>query len=162
MYKSMLLIALLASFVLPTNGRGLDLSDPNQVEICAWLAALTQTIAEQAAAHGIPANRTEAYRTVKSNPALDEAADMMALMVDRLDGRLSPHVVRTWSMYGYCHGFDDDLLFGEAATKVGAACNVAPDGAEHQCIEKLLSSTFDALPSKDQELLLESARQRGY
>ena len=68
----------------------------------------------------------------------------------------------SWSMYGYCYGLEDDLLFGEAATKVGAACNSTPDGTEHQCIQRLLKTTFEELPPENQERLREAARQRGY
>lgn len=160
MYRTLLLFTLLVFLALPAKGRGLDLSDPAQAEVCAWLAALTQTVAAQAAADGIPAQDTEAYRTIKSDPTIDEVADVVARVVNQLDGRLAPRVVRAWSLYGYCLGLHDEVLFGAAATKVGAACNAVPDGTEHQCIERLLQNALESLPSNDREMLLEAVRRR--
>lgn len=143
-----------------TGTRGLDLSDPQQVDICAGMAALTQTIAEQAAAARIPARQTDAYTTTRQH--VGELADAMAIVVDQLGGRMKPHVIRSWSMYGYCHGMDNDLLFGDAATKVAAACNESADEASGTCIQDLLKGNFDALTQEEQKRFMEAARQRGY
>ncbi len=143
-----------------TTAQGLDLSDPQQVEVCAGMAALTQTIAEQASSAGIPARQTQAYATTRQH--VGDLADAMATVVDRLGGKMKPHVIRSWSMYGYCRGMDDDLLFGEAANKVAAACNEIPDDASGQCIDDLLRNTFDALAPAERERYMEAARQRGY
>ncbi len=142
------------------GSRGLDLSDPQQVDVCAGMAALTQTIAEQAAAARIPARQTDAYATTRQH--VGELADAMAIVVDRLGGKMKPHVIRSWSMYGYCHGMDDDLLFGEAANKVAAACNQSAEEASGTCILDLLKGNFEALTPSEQERFIEAARQRGY
>lgn len=146
--------------------RGLDLNDPAQLSGCSTLAALTFGMAEQAATQNIPANRTEIYNSIKAGPHLGEmaepTADMMARVVDRLGGRMTPRMILAWSMYGYCHGFEEHLLFGEAATKVGAACNATPEGTEDQCIRSFTEAEFKELPLDVQNRTLEDARQRGY
>lgn len=50
------------------------------------MAALTQTIAEQTVGR-IPAKQTDAYETARQH--VDELADDMAVVVDRLGGRMS-------------------------------------------------------------------------
>lgn len=163
MYKSMLLLAILGFFVFPTNGRGLDLSDPDQAEECAALAALTYGIAEQATTEGIPANRTEIYNSIKVDPGLGEAAgplaDTMARAVEHLVGRMSPRIILMWTRLGYCDGIEEQLLFGEAATKVGAACNAAPEGTEQQCIKNFMEAEFEKLPLEVQDRAIKDARQ---
>ncbi|TDK26310.1 hypothetical protein E2F46_06915 [Luteimonas aestuarii] len=143
-----------------TGSRGLDLSDSRQVEACAAMGALTQTIAEQAATAGIPARQTEAYATTRQH--VGEMADAVVVVVDRLGDRMKPHLMRSWSMYGYCHGMEDDLLFGEAASKVAATCNQSADELSGRCIQELLKGNFEALAPAEQERLREAARQRGY
>ena len=150
----------IASDTPTTVTRGLDLSDPAQLEACATMAALTQTMAEQATAAGVTAGQTAAYTTIARD--LAELADVMAGVVDRLGDRMKPHVIRAWSIWGYCHGIDDDLLFGRAATKAAAACNdSSPEMAGH-CINDLLRGNFDALTPAEREWYIEAARQLGY
>ena len=86
----------------------------------------------------------------------------MARVVESLVGRMSPRIILTWSMYGYCHGIEEQLLFGDAATKVGAACNAAPEGTEQQCIKNFMEAEFEKLPLEVQDRAIKDARQRGY
>lgn len=142
------------------NARGLDLSDPAQAEVCAQLCALTQTMAEQAAENRVSGRQTSLHATLSKD--MGELADVMAKVVDGLSGRMKPHLIRAWSMWGYCLGMDDDLLFGEAATKVAAACNGSSPEMAGQCISDLLRGNFDALPLAEREKYIEAARQHGY
>ena len=142
------------------NARGLDLSDPEQAEVCAHLCALTQTMAEQAAENRISGRQTTLYATLSKD--MGELADVMAKVVDQLSNRMRPHLIRAWSMWGYCIGLDDDLLFGEAATKAAAACNGSSPEMAGKCINDLLRGNFDALPLAEREKYIEAARQRGY
>ncbi|MGO3128306.1 MAG: hypothetical protein ACTIJY_09565 [Luteimonas sp.] len=145
---------------LPALGRGQEFSNPGHSEVCTALSLLTQGIAEESDRLNVPARETPQYEKLYAE--LGEVTNTMAHFSDAVRGRVEPSLVAAWSSYGYCHELDEELLIGNSATHVGLACNSAPKGNEHQCVENFLKETLNTVSPDARDRAYQDAEAQGY